>query len=109
MYKFKSPATGDVIMLEPNGRHVLTIIGKYDSPTPHKGILLPEDMPAAIEALQAAIIAEEEKRKQLTDEAVARGEPAPRFETIALRQRALPFIDMMRRCHKAEKEIVWGV
>ncbi len=28
LYKFKSKAAGDVIMLEPNGRRVLEIIGK---------------------------------------------------------------------------------
>ena len=25
------------------------------------------------------------------------------------RQRAIPFIDMLRRSHQAEQEIVWGV
>ncbi|MEN9376283.1 MAG: hypothetical protein RL710_1440, partial [Pseudomonadota bacterium] len=28
LYKFKSKITGDVIMLQPNGRRVLEIIGK---------------------------------------------------------------------------------
>ena len=28
LYKFKSKAAGDLIMLEPNGRRVLEIIGK---------------------------------------------------------------------------------
>ena len=28
LYKFKSKATGDLIMLEPNGRQVLRLIGK---------------------------------------------------------------------------------
>jgi len=48
MYKFKSRAAGDLIMLEPNGRQILGIIGKYDSPADSKGILLPEQMPEAI-------------------------------------------------------------
>jgi len=26
-----------------------------------------------------------------------------------LRQRAVPFLDMLRRCQDAGKEIVWGV
>ena len=51
LYKFKSKNTGDVIMLEPNGRTILEIIGKDAGPT---GIILPEQMPAAIKALQAA-------------------------------------------------------
>jgi hypothetical protein len=91
LYKFKSKAAGDLIMLEPNGRRVLEIIGKEAGP---KGIILPEDMPGAISALEAA---------------KAKGEPQPRFDPVSLRQRAVPFLDMLRRCQTAGKEIVWGV
>ncbi|MEY3765650.1 MAG: hypothetical protein RLZ03_609, partial [Pseudomonadota bacterium] len=28
LYKFKSKATGDLIMLEPHGRQILSLIGK---------------------------------------------------------------------------------
>ena len=52
LFKFKSQATSDLIMLEANGRRVLEIIGKDAGP---KGIILPEQMPAAIAALEAAI------------------------------------------------------
>ena len=48
LYKFKSKNTGDVIMLEPHGRQVLEIIGKEAGP---QGIILPEQMPAALLAL----------------------------------------------------------
>jgi hypothetical protein len=109
MYKFKSPATGDLIMLEPNGRQILTILGRNDSASQVKGILLPEHMPEAIAALEAAIRADEEHKAQVVKEALAKGEAAPRFEGISLRQRAVPFIDMIKRCIKEEKEIVWGV
>ena len=54
MYKFKSRAAGDLIMLDPNGQQILTIIGKFDGPADRKGILLPEQMPAAIEALESS-------------------------------------------------------
>ena len=109
MYKFKSRAAGDLIMLEPNGLQILQIIGKDDSPTPLKGILLPEEMPGAIAALEAAIVQDEKARAELLEEAKKNGEPPPRFDGISLKLRALPFIEMIRRCHKADKEIVWGV
>lgn len=109
MYKFKSPAAGDLIMLEPNGRQILTILGRTDASAQTKGILLPEHMPQAIAALEAAIQADEAHKAQLIQEAQANNEQPPRFEGISLRQRAVPFIDMIKRCHKAEKEIVWGV
>jgi hypothetical protein len=106
LYKFKSKAAGDLIMLEPNGRRVLEIIGKDTGP---KGIILPEQMPAAIGALDAAIAKEEADQKLMIEEAKAKGEVPPRFDGVSLRQRAVPFLDMLRRCEKAKAEIVWGV
>jgi hypothetical protein len=106
LYKFKSKAAGDLIMLEPNGRRVLQIIGKDPGP---KGIILPEEMPGAIAKLEQAIADEEAEHKRLIEEAKAKGEVPPKFDAVSLRQRAVPFIDMLNRCSKEEKEIVWGV
>ena len=110
LYKFKSKATGDVIMLQPNGQRVLEIIGKHSASEPSvKGILLPEQMPPALSALQAAIEQEEVQRKEAIAKAKAENLPAPQFEAIGLRQRALPFMDMVRECMKANEAMTWGV
>ncbi|HXD01823.1 MAG TPA: DUF1840 domain-containing protein [Novosphingobium sp.] len=93
-------------MLEPNGRRVLQIIGKDAQP---QGIILPEQIPAAVGALEAAIAREEADQKAMIEEAKAKGETPPRFDAISLRQRAVPFLDMLRRCEEAGEEIVWGV
>lgn len=106
LYKFKSKAAGDLIMLEPNGRRVLEIIGKDPGPT---GIILPADMDAAVAALECAIADEEALLQAAVDEALAKGDVPPRAPEVSLRQRAVPFIDMLRRCRKADREIVWGV
>lgn len=106
LYKFKSKAAGDLIMLEPNGRRVLEVIGKDAGP---QGIILPEEMPAAVTALENAIAREEAEQKAAIEEAKAKGQVPPRFDGVSLRQRAVPFIDMLRRCQQAGKEIVWGV
>jgi Domain of unknown function (DUF1840) len=106
LYKFKSKAAGDVIMLEGNGRQVLEIIGKAPDA---KGIILPEQMPAAIEALQAAIAQEEAERDAAAAQAQAANDTPPRGEAVSLRQRAHPFIAMLKVCQLAKKEIVWGV
>jgi Domain of unknown function (DUF1840) len=98
LYKFKSKNAGDVIMLEANGRKVLEVIGKDAGPT---GIILAQ-MPAAILALQAAI-ALEESHDENHDENVVHG------DSPGLRQRAMPFIDMLQRNHKANTDVVWGV
>lgn len=109
LYKFKSPAAGNLIMLEPNGRQILQILGKDDPSHRIQGILLPHDMPAAITALQAAIAQDEADWQQRIAQAQEQGEPPPRPPGISLRQRAQPFIAMLQRAHQADKEIVWGV
>jgi hypothetical protein len=110
LYKFKSKSTGDVIMLEPNGRRVLEIIGKdTKSGASKQGIVLAADMPAAMAALEVAIAQEEAERKAAIERALAEHKPPPRFEAVSLRQRALPFMDMLRRSAKDGHEIVWGV
>ncbi len=97
LYKFKSKDHGDVIMLEANGRQVLEIIGKHPGPT---GIILPEQMPAAIKALEDAIALE-----QSGDEDAG----AVPGDGLGLHQRAISFIDMLRRNHAAGHNVVWGV
>ena len=106
LYKFKSKAAGDLIMLEPNGRQVLGIIGKDAGP---KGIIQPQEMPDAVRALDDAIAREEAEHKQIVDEAKPKGQLPPKFDGVSLRQRAVPFIDMLKRCQRADVEIVWGV
>ncbi|MDB5843527.1 MAG: hypothetical protein JWP79_837 [Polaromonas sp.] len=97
LYRFKSKNMGDVIMLEPNGRQMLEIIGKPPGP---RGIILPEQMPAAIQALEAAIKLEESNKDK-------DGEGLP--EGVGLHQRAKPFLDMLRWNIQAGQEVVWGV
>ena len=105
LYKFKSKAAGDLIMLEPNGRQMLEIIGKNDSASGGKGILLPAEMPAAIAALEAAVARDEQEKRAAQE----RGDAPIRSEGISLHQRTVPFIEMLKRCHQADKEVVWGV
>ena len=113
LYKFKSKATGDLIMLEPQGKQILKLIGKEAGA---KGIILPNEMLAAIDALKAAVV-QEDLAHQAAKEASQNGNAqeegaAPVAEgprTISLKQRVVPFIDMLRRAHAEDKEVVWGV
>ena len=117
LYKFKSKATGDLIMLEPNGRQVLRLIGK--EPTA-QGIIEVHDMPSAIQALQQAIereAAQHHGQNHATNpvkDSEQQDHPTQDQEDslhdrVGLKQRALPFIDMLQRAHAAGKDIVWGV
>jgi hypothetical protein len=106
IYKFKSKAAGDVIMLGPTGDAVLRASGREPAA---KGIFEPADMPAAMSAIEAAIAADEAARAKADEEAAANGEPPPKRDAIGLRQRAWPLVEMMKRAHTAGEPIVWGV
>lgn len=106
LYKFKSKAAGDVIMLEAHGRRLLEIIGKTPGPT---GIILPEQMPAALSALEQAIVDDEARQRDEDAAARAAGQEPPRREGVSLRQRAVPLMDMLRRADQSRREITWGV
>ena len=108
LYKFKSKATGDLIMLEANGRRVLEIMGKLDAAS-NKGILLPEDMAAAMAALQAAVVQEEAALEAAKRQAQAENHPVPHQQGVSLRQRVQPMVEMLRRCAAAQEPMVWGV
>lgn len=110
LYKFKSKAAGDVIMLQANGKRVLDIIGNATGREfGAQGILRPAQMKAAVEGLNTAINQEEADQKAAVAQAQADGQTAPQFEAVSLRQRAHPLIEMLRRCESANAEIVWGV
>jgi len=103
IYKFKSKAAGDVIMLAPGGDSVLRIIGKEPAA---KGIIEAADMPAAMKAIEQAVAADEAARKQ--PEADDEAKPG-KGDGVTLRQRAWPLLEMMKRSHAAGEPIVWGV
>lgn len=99
IYKFKSQATGDLIMLGPHGDQVLRLMGREPAA---QGILEPEALAAALAALQAAVAAE-------AAAAAADGPDPDRPRAVALRQRVWPMVEMLRRAQAAGAAVVWGV
>jgi len=99
IYKFKSKATGDLVMLGPQGDQLLKIIGREPAA---RGIIEPAAMPAAIAALEAAIAAETAPAE---DEENDRDGP----RSVTLRQRAWPMVEMLKRARAEEQPVVWGV
>ncbi len=104
IYKFKSQAAADVIMLKANGDQMLTIVGKEPSA---QGIVTVAQIPAAITALEAAIVVHEaaEAKRRADPELVVEVEG----DSIMLRHRAAPFIDLLKTSAQAGKDVVWGV
>jgi hypothetical protein len=105
IYKFKSKAAGDLIMLRLSGDQVLRVIGKSAA----KGIIEPAAMPAAIVAIEEAIAQEEAQRRKADAQAVAEGRTPSRADGVTLRQRTWPFLDMLKRANGEDAAIVWGV
>jgi hypothetical protein len=106
IYKFKSKAAGDVIMMGPAGDEVLRLIGKAAAPT---GILESGAMGAAIAALERAVAADEAARAQAEKDAAAEGRKLAPRDGVSLRQRAWPLVEMMKRSGAEGADIVWGV
>lgn len=104
--KFKSQATGDLIMLNASAKALLKALGKSaDGP----GILVSEDMPAALQVLRA--LPEPVKPEPQTaaegDESPPQIEPSFQDEPVTLRQRAWPLIQMIERALAEGKPITW--
>ena len=100
IYKFKSKAAGDVIMLGPNGDQMLRILGREPAP---KGIVDVEQLAGAIAALRAAVQAAEALAENAEDE------DGPTRDAVSLRQRLWPVIDLFERALAARQPVVWGV
>lgn len=108
LYKFKSRATADLIMLDAQGQRLLRIVGKDPSP---QGIVTVAQIPAAIAAIEAAIeVDEREPQAQEVAEEVETEEEDEAREGghVTLRQRATPFLDMLRRSAAENADVVWG-
>jgi Domain of unknown function (DUF1840) len=100
LYKFRSKAAGDVIMLGPNGDQVMRLVGREPAA---QGIFEVEHMPQVIAALEQAVAADEAARRpDADDEKPAKG------DGVSLRQRVWPLVEMLRRAHAAREPIVWG-
>jgi Domain of unknown function (DUF1840) len=103
IYKFKSKATGDVIMLGPNGDQLLQLLGREPAP---KGIIEVADMGAAIVALQRAV---QEEEARVAEGGVAAGASGASGKGVSLRQRLWPMVEMFKQAQAAKESVVWGV
>ena len=116
IYKFKSKATGDLIMLGPHGDQVLRLIGREPAA---QGIIEPAAMAAELSALQDAVAAESDQAAAAAGDATDTkpgstpgtnpDSPPDPARAVALRQRVWPMVEMLRRAQRAGAAVVWGV
>ena len=88
-------------MMGPVGDHMLRIIGREPSA---RGIIEAAALPAAIQALEAAVAADRREHAKVDE-----GEEDLKEPRVGLAQRAWPLLEMMKRALADRADIVWGV
>jgi hypothetical protein len=106
MYRFKSKADGDLLMMAPVGDQILRIIGREPAP---RGIIEVAAIPAAITALERAIAEADAERQHARAAGADDDDAAGGAAAVGLGQRAWPLLEMMRRSLAERADIVWGV
>jgi len=101
LYKFKSQAAAEVIMLQPNAETLLKIIGKSPGA---QGIITVAQIPSAVSALRQAIEAQKQKDAQKKTD-----DDNDDDSGVSLEHRAAPFIALLEHSAAAGKDVVWGV
>jgi hypothetical protein len=111
IYKFKSKATGDLIMLAPLGDLLLRMAGREPAAT---GIVEVSDMARVRQRIEQAI-AEAEQGDPAAPPQTSGGnddsddDERDKNNAVGLRQRMWPFIQMLKAAEAAGEPIVWGV
>jgi len=109
MYRFKSKADGDLMMMAPVGDQMLRLIGREPAA---QGIIEVAALPAAIAALERAIADADAQAKKAGPAGTAPGDDGDGSDgarAIGIQQRAWPLLEMMRRSLAQRADIVWGV
>ncbi len=107
LFKFTSQAASDLIMLDADARKLLKIMMGDD---PVKGIVLAQNMPGCIAALEEAVLQDEAARKRQIEKVDADEDTdAAPLDAVRLSQRATPMLKLLQRCLKEESDLVWGV
>ena len=106
LYRFKSQATGDLVMLGPDGKRLLEIWHKDPS---GEGVLLVEDMEKAAAALVASADQEEAEVAKARAEAAAAGEPEPAPPQVPWRARIQPMLETLQYCRAENAALRWEV
>jgi len=96
---FTTPAYSNITMFGDVGLQLLKMMGKS---TTVPGALLAEDIPAALEKLEAAVEADHQAQ-QPGQTAVDEDGETP----VSLSNRALPLIELLKAAAKANNNVMW--
>ena len=97
---FTTPAYANITMFGDVALHMLKLMGKS---TAVPGALLAEDIPAALQKLEAAVEADRQEQ-QPGQAAVDEEGEAP----VSLSHRALPLIELLKSAAKTNSNVMWN-
>lgn len=110
LFKFKSAAASDLIMLEADARKLLKIMLGDD---PVQGIMLADTLAARIQTLETAVAQDEALRKRLAEQVASSAGDADEedvpLDAVHLSQRAAPMLKLLQRSEAESADVVWGV
>jgi hypothetical protein len=98
-------------MLKPNARQLLHIIDKIDinDPEDSAGIIMANQISAALTALQFAIDAEEASFKKAQALDKSQNTSSSNTVSVTLQQRAYPIIEMLKRSQREGHDVTWEI
>lgn len=113
-YTFQSRATADLIMLKASAEQILKLL---DKPFGEPGIISVEQIPQTLELLDRAVAQDEARRKAMQEsindaseeDSVQAAAASAELGAVSLRQRIVPFADMLRRSAAEGKSVTWKV
>lgn len=108
-FRFQSRETADLVMLKRDAERLLNLLGK-DASAP--GVITWPEMPGAIARLQAEATLEQQTPEPqgsdgLDQEGAVDFPNGDRSGAVLLHQRIAPLVGAMRRCHAAQKDLIW--
>ena len=112
---FKSKASADVVMYKTHAQPLFDLLEK----SPDQGVITAEEIPDALEKLEAKIAAsklelsaEEKQKDALSDDTqdyTKDDDQAGHKQTVSFAVRAFPFLEMLRAAKREKQFIIWGV
>lgn len=106
LYRFKSQATADLVMLHADAQAALRLMGKDITP---EGVISPDQLPQAIEVLQQAWREDHALRLREDTSASERlAETDDANPDVRLSQRLVPLVNMLELANKANVAVVWS-
>lgn len=100
---FKTPVHADITMFGDVGKALIRMMGHSGSVP---GALLAQDVPAALQRLQAAV---ETNPDRPLDPKHDEDDDEARAQSVSLKHRALPLIDLLEAAAREGKNVMWDV